>query len=175
MTDAGVTWWADYGTLLGAVRNPLTAWADYPWLNVEGVEPIPAGIIPHDKDGDLGALYSDYHKVVRLIPAFKKLGYSVLKRPGGSMIKVMLSPKNFTNVDIFFWRQRGKELYRVRYIQVDNFKGRNFKTTDLFPLSTVEWEGLALPAPSDPKAFCEFRYGKSWMTPVCANHDGQRR
>ena len=25
LDDAGVTWWADYGTLLGAVRNPLTA------------------------------------------------------------------------------------------------------------------------------------------------------
>src|ERR1041385_4161145 len=31
-----VTYWADYGTLLGAVRNPLTTWADYPWLPQEG-------------------------------------------------------------------------------------------------------------------------------------------
>jgi hypothetical protein len=60
MNKAHITWWADYGTLLGAVRNPTTKWSDYPWLPQDGRTTAgpAAGIVPHDKDGDLGALWS---------------------------------------------------------------------------------------------------------------------
>lgn len=174
MSDAGVTWWADYGTLLGAVRNPLTTWADYPWLAGEG--PIAPGIVPHDKDADLGVLASDWPKVVRLRPRLMASGHSVSVRSHGSSIKVRLSHRNSTNVDLFFWRERENgTLYRRRYIGVDQYKGKDIDPALLFPLSSVEWEDLILPAPRDPEAFLAFRYGPSWMTPLRANHDGVRR
>lgn len=176
LDDADVTWWADYGTLLGAVRNPLTTWDDYPWLP-ESDDPIEPGIIPHDKDADLGAMADDYATAARALRDLaKERGYNLRVRSHRGSIKVRLSRTNHTNVDIFFWQEREDgTLYRQRYIAVDKYKGKEFHRDDLFPLGTVEWEGMTLPAPNDPEAFCEFRYGAEWMTPVSANHDGVRR
>lgn len=174
LTAAGVTWWADYGTLLGAVRNPLTTWADYPWLE-PGAEPIAPGIIPHDKDADVGVLFTDFRRVMQLRGRLGLLGYWVMHRPGGASVKVRISRYNATNLDLFFWREDGDRLYRPSYIAVDQFKGRDLTRDQLFPLTTVEWEGMMLPAPHDPAAFCAYRYGPNWRTPVMANNDGVRR
>lgn len=177
---ASATWWADYGTLLGAVCNPLTKWGDYPWLHQDDrdTEGPVAGIIPHDKDADLGVLATDWVNVRRAMyrVAEAKYGHSLIVRaPRGSM-KLRLSALNRTNVDLFFWYEKADgTLYRQAYIDVDNYKGRDFHKDTLFPLTKVEWEGMDLPAPKNPEAFCEFRYGQEWRTPVMANHKGVRR
>lgn len=179
LTELGIVWWADYGTLLGAVRNPRTTWADYPWLpqgDRANARPAP-GIVPHDKDADFGMLDVPFHVLCR---ARRKLerdhGYHVLLRAGGRSMKVRLSFRNHSNADFFNWRARPDgTLARPKYIGADKFKGREFHKDNLFPLETVEWEGLRLPAPRNPVAFCEFRYGPNWMTPVRANNDGVRR
>lgn len=178
LREYGVTFWADYGTLLGAVRNPLTTWADYPWLDSAGRPegPLAPGIIPHDKDADFGVMYSDWQGLMRAVSALQRKGYTVKVSPHGAKIKVCLSAINQTNADFFCWFERNPGmLYRRRYINVDDFKGRDFPKAMMFPQSTVEWEGLTLPAPVDPKAFCAFRYGPNWMTPIAANNDGVRR
>ena len=173
-----VTWWADYGTLLGAVRNPLTTWADYPWLSQQGRTPGPLapGVIPHDKDADFGALWADWGQLMRVRAGLERLGYDVLVRPQLGNLKIRLSAINHTNLDIFTWRRRPSgALYRVHYISVDAYKGRDIPAGALEPRGTVEWEGLALAAPVNPEAFCAFRYGPAWRKPVAANHDGVRR
>lgn len=170
-----VRWWADYGTLLGAVRNPLTTWADYPWLPQEGrtTKGPAAGIIPHDKDGDLGILWADWPKVRKLRSSLIKAGYNVTSNYLRGSMKVRVSAMNHTNVDLFYWHERRDgSLYRKGYANVDEFKGREFHKSLLFPFSQVEWEGLGIPAPRDPEAFLEMRYGKKWMTPIPANNDG---
>jgi hypothetical protein len=175
LDSRNIVWWADYGTLLGAVRNPLTTAADYPWLTLPAA-PIPPGIIPHDKDADFGILGVGFDVLKNLQQLLQREGYDAQLRQLGPSLKVRLSSSNKTNVDLFVWRERSDGmLLRNHYIAVDAFKGREFPKTELFPLSTVEWEGLALPAPRDPAAFCEFRYGSTWRTPVAANHDGRRR
>jgi hypothetical protein len=176
LNGVGVTWWADYGTLLGAVRNPRTTWADYPWLP-QSDDPIPPGIVPHDKDGDLSVLASDWpkaHRAMRVMAGTN--GYSLIVRPNRASMKLRLSRLNRTNVDVFFWyEKKDGTLYRPQYIQVDNYKGRDFPKKLLFPLSTVEYEGMTLPAPHDPEEFLAMRYGDTWETPVRANHDGVLR
>lgn len=172
-----VRWWADYGTLLGAVRNPLTTWADYPWLSQEGrtTKGPHAGIIPHDKDGDLGILWTDWAKVRKLRPTLIKAGYAVSSNYSRGSMKVRVSAKNHTNIDLFFWHERQDgSLYRVGYAQVDQFKGREFHKDMLTPFSRVEWEGMRIPAPRNPEAFLTMRYG-DWRKPIMANNDGVRR
>lgn len=174
----GIVWWADYGTLLGAVRNPMTTWADYPWLEQEGREtPGPhAGIIPHDKDGDICFLAEYMPAVVRVAADMRKRGYAVRDQLSREKAKFKLSIRNATNVDAFGVRTRyGGTMYREHYAQVDLYKGKEFHRDMLFPLSTVEWEGMTLPAPHDPEAFLEFRYGPNWRTPIAANNDGVLR
>lgn len=179
LEDARITYWADYGTLLGAVRNPMTTWADYPWLRQDGREtagPAP-GIIPHDKDGDLGVLFTDWGKYTRLRPKIEGvLRYYFRVNGGRASSKVRVSFRNHTNVDLFFWRERADGvMYRERYAQVDRFKGKEFPKSMLFPLTTVTWEGLTLAAPRDPEAFLEMRYGSGWRKPIAANNDSVKR
>ena len=178
LNKMGVVWWADYGTLLGAVRNPLTTWADYPWLPQVGRDTSgpKAGIVPHDKDADFGMLAVPFHTLGRVRSELQRKGYHVLLRPGGRSMKVRLSVKNETNADFFNWFEKpGRILARPKYINADNYKGREFVKDDAFPLATVTWEGITLPAPKNAPAFCAFRYGENWMKPVAANHDGVRR
>lgn len=173
-----VTWWADYGTLLGAVRNPMTTAEDYPWLPADKLPagPIPPGIVPHDKDADFGILgvvkpHTFHYQLCRMGSLISKMGYQVVPRLIGRGFKVRLSAKNHTNADFFvFYPGDDGYLSRVRYLHADNFKGRDFRKDTAFPLGTVEWEGMTLPAPKDPAAFCSFRYGPDWMYPIPKNH-----
>lgn len=171
-----VTFWADYGTLLGAVRNPMTTWADYPWL-AAGEEPIAPGIVPHDKDSDFGALFTDWGRSITALRQVRRAhGYDLSIRAHRGSVKVRLSVKNHTNLDLFFWYRRPTGmLYRRAYAAVDAYKGKEFLESMLFPLGTVDWEGFTLPAPHDPESFLEMRYGPNWRTPVMANTDGVRR
>jgi hypothetical protein len=178
----GVSYWADYGTLLGAVRNPLTTWADYPWLaHDEGVNgavngPLAPGIIPHDKDADFGAFATDWPKLMHVRAALERQGFHVQVKPLWGSMKICLSAMNRTNLDIFLWQERPDGTFaRRRYIGVDTYKGRDIPPGMLLPLGTVEWEGLTLSGPVNPEAFCAFRYGPNWRTPIAANNDGIRR
>lgn len=178
MTRRHVTWWLDYGSLLGAVRNPMTTAEDYPWLPSEDlpIGTIPPGILPHDKDADIGVLWSEWVRLMRVRGDLEDRGYWVRVNPAGAKLKVRLSRSNHLHLDIFGWRGKpGGYLQRPRYIQVDQFKGREFHWDAAFPLTTVEWEGMMLPAPKDPISFCAFRYGLDWHRPIPANHDGNRR
>lgn len=195
LNAAGVTWWADYGTLLGAVRNPMTEWADYPWLpqDRDTAGPHP-GIVPHDKDADWGFLLRNWVVVHRALYVLgKRKGYDIVARKYFGKIKIRLSRLNHTNLDLFGWDEvpagrtvshaRFDEtvtlsagmMYRPRYVGVDKCKGKEFHHKSLFPLGTVTWEGLKLPAPRDPESFLAHRYGQNWRTPINANHDGVQR
>ena len=174
----GVPYWADYGTLLGAVRNPLTTWADYSWLppsqHPEG--PLAPGIIPHDKDADFGFLATQWGRLKRAAIELEAKGYSLRVNPLKFKMKVRLSRLNRTSLDLFGWHERSNGvMYRLAYLGVDQYKGRDFPRTLLYPIGTVEWEGLQLAAPRDPVAFCAMRYGPHWKTPIPANNDGVRR
>lgn len=181
--EIGVSWWADYGTLLGAVRN--------------------GGIIPHDKDADIGVFGDDWERIIDYRPdvPWRREGASfrpthvrtvdgfewVLKEPrnakstaryeftGGHLIKIRSSSLNHTNLDIFPWYLEHGDYHRRRYISADRYKGRAFAPDRLLPLSTVQWEGRTIPAPANSKWMCHHRYGPNWHTPLRANNDGIRR
>jgi hypothetical protein len=176
---AGVTYWMDYGTLLGAFRNPLTTWADYPWLSQDGRTtkgPAP-GIVPHDKDADWGVMGDQWNDAYRAL-GLRCRRRTLRVRPPRVSIKVCASHVNHTNLDLFFWYEHHKRpglMHRHKDVSVDAFKGKHFNKADLLPLQPLEWEGLQLPAPKDPEAWLEFRYGPNWHTPIPANHDGVKR
>lgn len=186
MAAAGVRWWMDYGTLLGAVRNPMLD--------------MPPGIIPYDKDGDIGVFGADWDAIlgvrpdipweskrsrtgkpneVRIIDGFEwchKLPRSKQLYAAGDSIKVRRSPDNHNNVDVFPWHRREDgTYYRTRYVGCDRYKGREFPEDRLLPLTELEWEGRTLPAPADPEWFCAHRYGDEWQTPLRKNNDRKKR
>ena len=181
--ELGVTWWADYGTLLGAVRN--------------------GGIIPHDKDADVCV---DGPGFDALVDAFPETPWETARtgRPrrmrdlhgfrwihqlernkhnrgryvysGGNSLKIQLSPTNRTNIDIFpFLERPDGTMYRTRYVGCDRFKGKEFHRDRLYPLTELPWEDRMIPVPNDPEWFCAHRYGREWRTPIEANNDGTAR
>lgn len=193
---AGVKIFMDYGTLLGAVRNPML-----------GQEP---GIIAHDKDADVGFLGEDWEKLLAIAEPWEgpyadehgraeyhahalgfhwryRLPKQKLRRThqhsfaAGDSVKVCLSETNHSNLDLFPWYDRpwrgepDGNRYRYHYVHVDRFKGRTFPEERLLPLTRLMWEGVSMPAPADPEWFCEHRYGPLWRTPIHKNNDGVKR
>lgn len=174
LVEYEVTYGADYGTLLGAVRNPMTTKADYSWLPQDQLPdgPLAPGIVPHDKDADFFVMLTDWPKLMRVRAGLERKGYVTQVNPYGAKMKVRLSQVNHTNLDLFCWRQKPDGGYlRPRYATVDLNKGRDIPPGMLLPLTQVEWEGMTLPAPTNPEAFCAFRYGPTWKTPIAANFD----
>ncbi len=190
LDTAGVPWWIDYGTLLGAVRG------DLPGVG-HG-----KGIIPWDKDADCGFFITDAPKFRALMSGYREdpraptrptanlqagkagLLYVIEKRPNrshdqwgaGNSFKVHWSAYNRTCCDYFGWHLNESGLvYREKYVSVDKYKGREFPVSRLLPLGRIEWEGAMLPCPADPEWFVEHRYGKGWRTPLRKNNAGVKR
>jgi hypothetical protein len=186
LPSLGVTWWMDYGTLLGAVRHQ--------------------GMIPHDKDGDIGVMGDGFQAILDYRPdvpwskvesGFRETyardvdGYHWVHKPArnvgnpkasrylwsaGHSIKVRLSAINHTNVDIFPWYLEADGKYhRKRYIACDRYKGREIPAKRLLPLTTLPYEDLMIPAPADPEWLCQHRYGARWRIPLRRNNDGIAR
>lgn len=173
--ERGVPLLLDYGSLLGAVRNSQTRWVDYPWLPQDGrtTEGPAPGIVPHDKDCDLMAMWEDWNAFRVMRSSLEKMGMSVRAVWARGMMKIFYSRANHTNVDIFFWlKRKNGTMYRKGYADVDRFKGKEFMESMLKPFSAVMWEGQEWLAPRDPEAFLAMRYGPAWRTPIMANNDG---
>ena len=164
MDKAGIRWWADYGTLLG-------------YYNF-------GGLIPWDKDGDLGILGEDREKLLELQPTLLGMGYHATYAPPrptqrfrtGDRMKVKLSSRNHTNVDIFIWHERpGGILDRINYIGADLYKGREFPKEWVLPLERGQWEGIDISIPREGKKLAEWRYGERWQEPLRVKHPSEAR
>lgn len=143
-----VKYWLDYGTLLGAVRG-----GDF----IEG-----------DSDADLSIMDKD--KILfreLMIKLCEEKGYSFGGQFNGAGLQICHPINRRAHIDIFFWVEKGDMLDRVSYVKgTDERKGRGFPAEWVKLLSVVMIDGKYCCAPNDPEAFCKFRYGKDWRTPL---------
>ncbi len=169
LTALGIPWFADYGMLLGAVTR--------------------GGMFPWDKDTDLGVLQEHKRQILDLNVKLRRIGLGFWGTLSGT-IKVYASNRNHTNCDLFAWHLNAGNWKRRTYAGVDQFKGREFPESWLFPLTTLEYDGITINAPAAVRwpgetpashipgfeqgsLFLEFRYGPGWMHPLRANNDVQ--
>ena len=166
MDRDGIRWWIDYGTLLGYLRD--------------------GGMIRYDKDGDLGVFGEDRDKLLALQPELLGLGYHAVFSPirptqkfrSGDRMKVRISNRNHTNVDLFVWypNKPVKGFFdRKNYIGADLYKGRDFPMEWALPLQRGQWDGIDVSVPAEPEMLAEHRYGPTWTEELREKHPPEIR
>lgn len=174
---AGLSFWLDQGTLLGAIRDNA--------------------LLPWETDIDLSMWEADFHRVLEYAGAFAEHNIRVEHHANRKSIYLMLRRRSSIFVDIAGHRQVGDVVYK-RFAQAHTsvWKRRAKRILDAGPpvlrdavrsrvrahSSTVidvpipahwfadfrEHEFLAvkgLRVPADAEAYLEYKYGPDWRVP----------
>jgi lipopolysaccharide cholinephosphotransferase len=153
LVNNGVKYWADGGTLLGAVRH--------------------TGIIPWDDDLDIGILSKDIRKFLDLEKNLNKCGYSICKVWCGYKIfytdrkKIMIDGDeqcySFPFMDVFPFRKfpDGKYYLSLKAAR-DAWPKEVWNEKELFPLVEYEFGDFNVLGPKNYQKYFDKLYGKDW-------------
>lgn len=164
---AGILWWVDCGTCLGAYRY--------------------GGVIPWDFDVDIAVLQPDFQNVYNALKWLDQEKYAVVDlsargRPM-SLIKIFLRKDPTKVIDIYHFRiDAENRLLHFVLSQEDLIflpdawreRERPFKTPvrfeDVFPLKRAYFDGIDIFVPNNPEKYLSRVYGKD-LTPVKLYND----
>ena len=144
--ETGIETWLAFGTLLGAARSGRA--------------------IGHDSDVDLLYLSdspSPVHvnrEMYQIRRALHRRGYhAVLK--SGSFVTVLVQASDGAplGIDVYACFYVGDLLHETATVRA------RVPREAVLPLKSLEFEGVALPAPADPDALLTASYGPQWRTP----------
>lgn len=180
LEEHGITYWLDFGSLLGAIRHK--------------------DIIPWDNDCDVGIFAKDKRKFLALAKRMYRDGF-YLHHYAENMKMACFSPTNWNGVDVYFnwvvpasdhklyWERpypagKTEEFHLKGYaplleekidkdtpIITQKIWGAQLDHTTDMPYWFVEelvdrkFAGRMMKCPRHPKWFLAFRYGPFWRTP----------
>jgi lipopolysaccharide cholinephosphotransferase len=139
-----IPYWADGGTLLGAIRHK--------------------GIIPWDNDIDYGILYEDVKFLQRnqgIRKAFIAKGYKIVTHRDGWM-NIEQIKKPGVVADLFPYKLRGDKLNHSGEAARYSWPKCYHMYSDVFPLKEYKFGSGIVLGPKTPKPMLDKCYGKSW-------------
>lgn len=145
MEKAGVRYWLEGGSLLGAARN--------------------GDIIPWDYDVDIGIYKSDINKSDHLKKLLKQErfvdehGFQWERATEGEFFRVHFSDVNRNHVDIFPFYPKNKIMTKNTWFKTHR-QDTEFPEHYLQPLIKIEFIGRNVSAPNNVSDFLEFKFGK---------------
>jgi phosphorylcholine metabolism protein LicD len=131
-----VTYFLDYGTLLGCMRNN--------------------SFIPWDTDIDISIITEDLDSIMDIIKENNK-GYNLIKE-ASNLYRLNYSKINLLHVDISIRKKNKKDIYYDKYINW------GIHENDLFPLTEKIFEDIVVNVPKESKKYLEKGYGKNCIT-----------
>lgn len=140
---AGVRYWLEGGSLLGAMRS--------------------FDILPWDYDVDLGFMRDDLPKLPWLLRASKQpvvdtQGFVWEKAPEGDFYRVQFSRTNRLHVDLFPFYNKNGTMTKDTWFPTHK-QDRAFPAHYLNPLATIPFVGQNVSAPNNIREFLELKFG----------------
>lgn len=144
LDEAGVRYWLEGGSLLGAMRA--------------------ADILPWDYDVDIGMFRDDIDRCPWLVrartqPVVDNDGFVWEKAAEGDFFRVQFSPVNHLHVDIFPFYQRNNTMTKDTWFPTHK-QDMEFPEHFLHPMASIDFIGQKVPAPNNIRDFLEFKFGK---------------
>jgi len=138
-----IKYWLQDGTLLGYYREK--------------------DLISHDKDTDLGLMWSDIADKKYIIKEILSKGFKISKIKGYMKESLLLTFKrDGQTTDFFFYYNNGDKIYHCA-------TGKNWEIYtyeyEPFEVKLVEFLGHWFYVPDDERKFIVTKYGPDWMTP----------
>lgn len=133
-----VTYFLDYGTLLGCIRNN--------------------SFIPWDTDIDISIITGDLDSIMDIITKNNK-GYYLVKEQS-NLYRLNYSPLNLLHVDISIRKKDNKDIYYDKYTK----ESWGIHEDDLFPLRKSKFENIVVTIPNNSKKYLENGYGKNCIS-----------
>lgn len=143
LDDAGIEFWLESGTLLGAIRDK--------------------DFIEDDKDIDISVKRENQSDITKLVREFKKMGdvsYRVVQTPHGQFINGHHVIKDGFKMDIYYWwKIKDGYLAYTNPESVSINKAKHYDTLD-----TIDFLGMKVKVPHNPEEYLTGVYG-DWRTP----------
>jgi len=140
LDEAGIEFWLESGTLLGAIRD--------------------GDFIEWDKDIDISIMRKDRIKIQRIASKFYTIGTFGEHRRGNFISSHYIIKDDF-KMDIYYWFKAKEEYVSYTNGEYSTVVNNNY----LDDLKEITFKGLKVKVPNNPKQYLEDRYGKGWKLP----------